>query len=312
MRKGRGRSFDYPAIVAAFAGMADVRSTAEKVRRVCETFRCSPGTAARAIKGRGANAGSSSPRGPSPLGGARHGRVLPIDNPAVVEGRTLFQTMVFDVGKEWLLKSGEHSAKIGREVLKGAWKGFPIYTLTLEERATCPASCRHWSSCYGSNMPFARRWRHGPDLEWRLRREVAALELEHPAGFAVRLHSLGDFYSVGYVEMWRQLLGAHPALHAFGYTARIDTREDDVAYALAILVRDYWTRLDPPRFAVRFSNAAVIQRSTASIESPLQKPRDAIICPAQYSPSRSGKKAANCGGCALCWDTVKRIAFIQH
>lgn len=307
---GRGTTFDHSAIKAAFLGMTDAKSDAERLRRVCTQFNCSPGTAERAIKGRGAAETSASPSGPARLGGLRHARVLPIDHPAGVEHRTLFPTMTFPVGKEWVLKSGEHSAKIGRAVTKGAWKGFPIYTLTLEERATCPTSCRHWLSCYGNQTPFARRWYPGQDLEWRLRREIAALELDYPSGFAVRLHNLGDFYSVAYVEMWRELLEAYPAFHAFGYTARSETLDDEIAYALALLVRDYWTRLDPPRFAVRFSNAPVLIRSTATIESPLQKPRDTTICPAQWTPS--GKRASSCAACALCWQTTRRIAFVQH
>lgn len=161
-------------------------------------------------------------------------------------------------------------------------------------------------------MPFARRWRHGPDLELRLEREVAALGRDHPGGFAVRLHSLGDFYSVRYVRMWRGLLESGTALHVFGYTARIDAMADEVAYELALLVRDYWTRLDVPRFAVRFSNAPIFARSTTTIESPVQKPVDAVICPAQYVSTPAAKKAACCADCALCWDTDRRIAFLRH
>ena len=36
-------------------------------------------------------------------------------------------------------------------------------------------------------------------LPWRLEREVALLDIDHPNGFAVRPHNLGDFYSVRYV-----------------------------------------------------------------------------------------------------------------
>jgi Gene product 88 len=307
---GKPIKFQPDAVRAAYEA-APGKSRAAKARNAAVSLGCSLGTVARTVKGRTGDALSRSPSGPAPLG-LRRATVLAVGHPATVESRTVFPTMVFDVGEEWLLKSGDHSAKIGGRVTKGAWKGFPIYTLTLEERATCPVSCRHWSSCMGNNMPFARRWRPGHDLEWRLRHEVSALEMKHRRGFAVRVHALGDFYSVGYVEMWRELLERHPALHVFGYTARIDPNEDEIAYALALMVRDYWTRCDPPRFAVRFSNAPILARSTVTIESPMQKPRDAVICPAQYAATRSGKKAQNCGSCALCWDTVKRVVFVQH
>lgn len=303
------RKFDPELIRAAFDA-AKGRSRAARLRAVCAELSCSPGTAARAVKGRSGGSGSTSPAGPAPLDGRRRATVLPVGHPATVEKRALFPTMVFDVGEERLLKGGENSGKIGKIVTKGAWKGFPIYTLTLEERATCPTSCRSWGSCYGNNMPFARRWRHGPRLEWRLEREVVALELRHPRGFAIRLHSLGDFYSVGYVRLWRRLVESCTALHVFGYTARIDSMDDEVAYELALMVRDHWLRADPPRFAVRFSNAPVFARSTVTMESPVQKPRDAIICPAQWTPG--GKKAQSCSTCALCWDTDRRIGFLQH
>jgi hypothetical protein len=45
--------------------------------------------------------------------------------------------------------------KLARRVTKGKFKGYAIRTLTLTERATCPRSCFHWSTCYGNNMPFA-------------------------------------------------------------------------------------------------------------------------------------------------------------
>jgi hypothetical protein len=299
---GRGVSFDPVEIRAAYE-KAPGKSRAAKARFLCGQFECSIGTVARALKGRSAQ--SKSPGGPAKLDGKHRSTSLPVGHPATMEHRTLFPTQVFDVGDEWLLKSGENSAKIGKVVTKGAWRGFPIYTLTLEERATCPTICRHWSSCYGNSTPFARRWRPGAALEWRLEREVAALELDYPGGFAVRLHNLGDFYSVGYVELWRALLDRHAALHCFGFTARIDSVDDEIAYAVARLVRDRW-----PRFAIRFSNGPVGRCSTVSIESPIQKPAGAFICPAQWTPS--GKKTECCATCALCWSTTKKVAFLQH
>ena len=310
-RRGVGKPARFTPVMIETAWNASVGpSKSSRLRAAAQALGCTPATVARFLKGRsGAGRASSSPAGPTRI---EERRVLMLDvgHPATVEKRTLFPTTVRDVGQEWLLKGGEHSGKIGRRVRKGAWKGFPIFTLTLEERATCPVSCCLFSSCYGNHMPMARRWRHGEALEWRLRREVAALELEHREGFVVRLHSLGDFYSTAYVAMWRELLERHPALHVFGYTAHVEPIEDEIAYELALLVRDYWTRLDPPRFAVRFSNAPIHARSTVTLEGPGQRPADAVICPAQYTPS--GKKAESCASCALCWGSTKRVAFLRH
>jgi hypothetical protein len=91
-------------------------------------------------------------------------------------------------------------------------------------------------------------------------------------------------------------------LHAFGMTARVD-RSDPIGAALLDPVRDY-----PDRFCVRFSNAPqpFEAPSTVSIEHPFQKPPDAIICPQEMARTESYST------CGLCWQTTRRIAFLQH
>jgi hypothetical protein len=224
------------------------------------------------------------------------------DHPAVMEGRTIFPTTVRPArsSDRWALKRGEHSRKIGGGILKSKWKGFPVYTLTLEERQTCPRTCHHWRSCFGNKMHLADRVQAGADLEWRLEREVALLDIDHPTGFAVRLHNLGDFYSLQYVALWRRLLARHPALHCWGYSARHD-KGDPIAAALASLVEHHWDR-----FAVRFSNAPSTTRSTISVEHPYQVPAGTILCPEQIGRTES------CSTCGLCWQSERRIAFLQH
>lgn len=233
-------------------------------------------------------------------GHSGRGIVLAESHPAVLENRTLFPKgrVAPEPGK--LLKSGVHSGKIGAVILKGKWAGYPVYTLTLEERATCPP-CVHKLNCYGNNSPFSRRIKHGPQFEWMLEREVAGLELAHPLGFAVRLHALGDFYSWGYVNLWRTLMERHQALHVWGYTAHIDADGDVIARTLAIMVREFW-----PRFAMRFSNGEGLKMTTVSIDRAADRPADAIICPAQLQQSES------CSTCALCWQSTARIAFLKH
>jgi hypothetical protein len=119
-------------------------------------------------------------------------------HPAHRSGRTIFTSRVFDPDEvQRVLKDGHQSRKIGRVVQKGHRRGWPIYTLTLEERATCPRTCSAWSFCYGNNMQAAERIVAGPDMEAALWSELAALQAAHPAGYLVRLHVLGDFYSCG-------------------------------------------------------------------------------------------------------------------
>jgi hypothetical protein len=232
-----------------------------------------------------------------------HGRsasLPPFDHPAIMAGRTLYPSTVRAGRDRWALKSGENSAKIGGQIVKGKWRGFSVYTLSLEERATCPRSCAHWRSCMGNRMNWADRVQAGADLEWRLEREVALLAIDHPHGFAVRLHILGDFYATAYVALWRTLLDRHEALHIWGYTARHD-KDDPIFAALVAAMKD-----NPDRFKIRFSNAPFEMHSTVSIEHPFQKPVDAILCPEQTGRTES------CATCALCWSTTRRVAFLQH
>jgi hypothetical protein len=228
----------------------------------------------------------------------------PYNHPALISGNTLYPSTVRGGRNRWALKSGDNSKKIGGLVRKGPWKGFPIFTLTLEERATCPTSCHHWRSCFGNKMHWADRVAAGADLEWRLEREIAFLSAKYPAGHCVRTHVLGDFMSVSYVQFWARMLDQHPALHVWGYTARHDLETDPIARELLALVQRSWSR-----FAVRFSNAPqpFPAPATVTIETPLQKPADAILCPEQ-----AGGKTESCSTCALCWGSLRRIAFLQH
>jgi hypothetical protein len=227
----------------------------------------------------------------------------PYNHPALTEGRTLYPKTVRTPGDRWALKSATNTAKIGGEILKGKWRGFAAYTLSLEERRTCPKSCEHWRSCMGNKMHWSERMQAGPNLEWRLEREIALLDIEHPRGFCVRLHVLGDFYSIEYVELWARLLEQHPALHIWGYSARHD-KDDPIAAALVALVERQWGR-----FAMRFSNAPVpfATPATITVEHPFQVPDDGtILCPEQVG------KTESCSTCGLCWQSRRRLAFLQH
>lgn len=217
------------------------------------------------------------------------------DHPSVIDARTLFKKRaVSSVSMARLLKSGEHSRKIGSHVTKGAWAAMPIYTLTLEERATCPRSCAHWLDCYGNKMNWSKRIAADEDLIDRLEDNLAELAEKHPR-FLIRLHVLGDFYSVPYVEFWGQMLDAMPGLHVYGYTAR---QGCDVAEAIAGLNCS-------PRFRIRTSDGIDGDYRTVSIDTESEA-GDAIVCPVQTG------KAQCCGTCALCWSTDRAIAFLRH
>ena len=86
------------------------------------------------------------------------------NNPALAEARTAFPLKVRQVHEmKRLLQPAGQNNKIGKGdnvVIKGKCRGMPCFTLTLEERATCPPDCKQWSNCYGNNMRFAYRVDH--------------------------------------------------------------------------------------------------------------------------------------------------------
>ncbi len=227
------------------------------------------------------------------------GHVVPAFDPAYRAGRTIFGRRVYpasEVGR--VLKSGHNNRKIGKVVTKGRWKGMPIYMLTLEERATRPRDCKAWATCYGNNLNWAQRIVHGGDLEAALERELADLNARHPRGFVIRLHVLGDFYSVAYVYLWRRALAKYPALRVFGYTAR-DPQGDPIGKLLDAMSRTQWDR-----FAIRFSGRGLPERGAEVIDLVQETP--AIICPAQTGATDC------CGTCGLCWQTQRNVAFLRH
>lgn len=228
------------------------------------------------------------------------GVLLPVFHPAAQGGRSIFPSRVFAPDEvQRLLKTGHQSRKIGKTVMKGHRKGWPIFTLTLEERATCPRSCREWLHCYGNNMQAAERIEAGPDLEDALLNELAELQRLHPDGFLVRLHVLGDFYSEGYAAVWHCALERFPALHVFGFTAQPPASV--IGRAVALLAVDFgWSRA-----AIRFSGAPHELRASRVI-GPSEADPDAILCPAQTGATDC------CATCALCWQSERSIAFRRH
>lgn len=226
------------------------------------------------------------------------------DHPAIVEGRPLFPKTVPAPESPRLFISGVNSRKLGKTVMKGPWAGMPIYQLTLPERTTCPTYCPVWNSCYGNAMPFARRHEPGPELEERIRADIALMAADHPRGFVIRLHVLGDFYSGDYVNVWFNAMRNHPGLHIFGYTARTEEKDREIHARLAVL-NSVW----PLRCSIRFSRTTPGPRHAIVVKRGQEVTQDVIICPAQT------EKSECCATCGLCWSPSaydKTIAFVEH
>jgi len=241
------------------------------------------------------------PAGPRRVGKPDGARVsLDPWHPALAAGRTIHGRTVTPAARaKRLLKSGKWSSKIGDVAMKGKWKGFPLLTLTLEERATCPRTCLEWDTCYGNNLGHTTIERIFDDgfLELILHAEIARKAAQHPDGFAVRLHVLGDFYSVRYVEFWREMMREFDALHVFGFTAR--QPGDDIGRAVLEMMEEF-----DDRAMMRVSGAAFPQLCSEVVDS-IDQARF-IVCPAQR------KADHDCARCGLCWTSDHSISFLRH
>lgn len=221
------------------------------------------------------------------------------------EGRPKFAKSI-KVPNKNILVSGHNNIKIGRDVRKGHLRGYWIYTLSLPERKTCPSSCSHWQSCYGNNMPFAKRVDNThPDFLIELEKAVdklcrhAALPWTQQKGILVRLHALGDFFDVEYVAFWQRMLTTYPNLAIYGYTAR--KPESPEGWLLGMM-----NSLFQQRCMIRFSNGGMMEMSTVSIGREDSCPPDAFVCPEQTG------KSLGCDYCGACWGTRKNVAFLEH
>ena len=218
------------------------------------------------------------------------------DNPALSEHRTVFPYRVKKViGVKRVLQSVANNSKLGNGVpvvAKGKWRGMAAFSLTLEERATCPSTCTMWADCYGNNLRFATRISSVDmaSLQERLETEVKAL-LRTYGRILVRLHVLGDFATKGYAEFWARMMREHKGLHIFGFTHW--ARDSEIGRAVQAI-----NDADPERVWIRFSNAG--GPMSANVEG------EGIPCPEQLGRTDS------CMTYGLCWSTTHPVSFKRH
>jgi len=200
-----------------------------------------------------------------------------------------------------MLKRGKQNAKLGNKVTVKMWKGMTMYSLSLEERATCPSDCQQWDNCYGDNMPFAHRFDHNDhNFIGYLEMQLQELNDKHPDGFVVRLHVLGDFYDGKYIVQWQLWLHQFENLRVFGYTHHTADSQ------LGNMINNV-NRIHPDRFRVRFSdddstpfNASVVQTTAEALARP------GIVCP------EHSKFTDSCATCGYCWTSENPVIFYEH
>ena len=210
--------------------------------------------------------------------------------------RSIYQKSLRDP-REGLLKKGSSNKKLGFKITASKWKGKRLYSLTLEERTTCPTSCHHWDDCYGNNMPFAHRFKW-QNIDLFLEPEIDSLMQKHKDGIVIRLHVLGDFFSGEYVSFWEEMLYKHPKLCIFGYTAR----EENSSIGKAISLMN-----------MRFSERCVIRHSgNKEADSPWSYAAEESFEGKSFDCPEQTGKLKNCASCGLCWITNKTVRFQTH
>lgn len=185
----------------------------------------------------------------------------------------------------------------GTTVRKGKYTGYTIKALTLTERTTCPSTCNFWNNCYGNNMPFAHRFEYKDSLVTKIKQEVTEL-CATKKGLIVRLHILGDFPDVAYVEQWITMLQQHKNLAVWGYTHH----PQDSAVGIAI------KKLNQLECAhIRWSDQPEETFSACS-----EKLLDSAQGSAVYCPEQLGQ-AKDCASCTLCWSNKSiKIIWKEH
>jgi len=202
-----------------------------------------------------------------------------------------------------LLKPGSNNKKLGNIVTAKKWTGKRMFSLTLVERITCPESCHHWDDCYGNNMPFAHRF-NTIGLLHTLEDEVAALSKKYPEGIVIRLHVLGDFYSISYVAFWERILELYPNVCIYGYTARW---YEPIQKAIAAMNRK-WSN----RCVIRYSrNRAYVPNEDILRDSWKFAAEESYVGPTFTCPEQLGT-LPDCASCGACWIANKTVKFLSH
>ena len=222
-------------------------------------------------------------------------------NPALSEHRTVFPYRVKTVTEvKRVLQSVANNSKLGNGVpvvAKGKWRGMAAFTLTLEERRTCPTSCQMWADCYGNNVRFATRISSDdmPALQDQIEQELKKL-LRTYGKVLIRLHILGDFVSREYAKFWETLAHSLPGLHLFGFTAW--DRDSEVGKVLSEL-----NETSAGRVWIRFSNSGGLMSANVIGRG---YDEGGIQCPEQIGRTDS------CMTCGICWSTEQPVSFLPH
>jgi len=251
---------------------------------------------------------------------AGHGiRPLSPTHAAILENRTLFPGQVrVPSAADLIFKSGQWSCKLGAETRKGTdGVTVPIYTVTHEERKTCPGGrgeCNLY--CMGDQEPWAIRWAIGPEFYKFAQRHLDLLDVLHPYGYIIRLQNLGDILEIEkdggeHVEFWSAQMERHTPMRVWLYTA------NDPASATGKRLTEIMERVGWRRFNLRFSNRW--GEGCAHVIDGVKKPDwvgpEMIVCPALV-PKPGGAAGEHltesCATCMICANSRIGILLPKH
>ena len=152
-------------------------------------------------------------------------------------------------------------------------------------------------------MPFAHRM-SAKDEELLMKRIYNDLLNNTNKLLLIRLHILGDFFSVKYVKFWRKMLNTFNNIALYGYTANNIKSSIPLSQAIA---KEIIKLNNNQHCHIRFSNDLNVSFSANSYDIVKPVKGVSIVCPVQEN------KTANCGTCGLCWNQKEQqIIFKTH
>ena len=191
---------------------------------------------------------------------------------------TIYENNIFELDNyQFKILKPSTNKKLGKKVLKGKYKDYKFVTLTLVERETCPKDCIHWLNCYGNNMPFAHRIssKNAQLLEERIYNDLLNSTNQL---LLIRLHILGDFFSVKYVKFWRKMLNTFNNIALYGYTANNIKSSIPLSQAIA---KEIIKLNKNDNCHIRFSNDLTISFSANSYDIVKPVKGVSLVCPVQ-------------------------------
>lgn len=194
--------------------------------------------------------------------------------------------------------------------------GCRVFSLPVPETCKGGGACRKY--CYGLKGRYRmRNVRAALERAYRftLRKEFVQSminELKHARKvYRVRVHEVGDFYSLRYLQKWYAIAQACPRFTFLAYTKSLHFVSEGVCPpSNFIILASLGGKYD--NLASELEAKGYIRGLTVVVPDISQAPEGWFICPATI-PGLEHRKV--CGRlCDYCWrpQRGKRVVFIQH